>query len=307
MQTILGAGGSIGTELAKELVKYTDKIRLVSRNPKKVNETDELFPADLTAPLPIDRAIEGSDVVYVTIGFKYDSKVWQEKWPSFMKLVIASCKRHQARLVFFDNVYMYDRDFLSPMTEETPIRPTSKKGEVRAQVADMLLSEIKRGQLKAVIARSADFIGSRNSFLTEMVYKNLAKRRSAYWLSHLDKVHNFTDTSDAARATALLGNTPEAFGQVWHLPTSKTPITGRQWVDLVADKLGVPSKAKVFPNWQLSLVGIFVPVLKEMKEMMYQYDRDYLFDSSKFEKQFNYQPVTPEEAVDRLISAFRKK
>lgn len=44
MQTILGAGGAIGIDLAKELLAYTDKIRLVSRNPVKVNAGDELFP-----------------------------------------------------------------------------------------------------------------------------------------------------------------------------------------------------------------------------------------------------------------------
>ena len=85
MQTILGAGGTIGKLLAKELLSYTDKIRLVSRNPVKVNETDELFPADLSQAGAVDKAVEGSDVVYLVVGFEYKTKVWEEKWPALMK------------------------------------------------------------------------------------------------------------------------------------------------------------------------------------------------------------------------------
>ena len=104
MQTILGSGGAIGIPLAKELKKYTNQIRLVSRNPKKVNETDELFPIDLNDLSQIDKAIAGSEVVYVVVGFEYKLSVWQKTWPSFMREVINACKSHNARLVFFYNV-----------------------------------------------------------------------------------------------------------------------------------------------------------------------------------------------------------
>ena len=96
LQTILGSGGGIGVPLARELKNYTDRIRLVSRNPRKVNETDELFPADVNDLGQVEKAIAGSDVVYVTIGFSYNLKVWQKTWPPFMKEVIRSCKIHNA-------------------------------------------------------------------------------------------------------------------------------------------------------------------------------------------------------------------
>jgi len=100
IHTILGSGGGIGTPLARELKKYTNQIRLVSRNPGKVNTSDELLPADLSDFKQVDKAIAGSEVVYVTIGFDYNLKVWQKTWPPFMQEVINSCKRHNARLVF---------------------------------------------------------------------------------------------------------------------------------------------------------------------------------------------------------------
>src|SRR5690606_1011828 len=108
MQTILGSGGAIGIELAKSLKNYTNDIRLVSRNPKKVNDSDELFKADLTNEDDVLRAVKGSEIVYVTVGFPYKLKVWEENWPKFIKSVITSCISEKAKLVFFDNIYMYD-------------------------------------------------------------------------------------------------------------------------------------------------------------------------------------------------------
>ena len=304
-QTILGAGGTIATDLARDLTAYTRNIRLVSRNPARINDTDQLLPADLTRPEDVFRAVEGSAVVYLTVGFEYDTRVWREKWPALMANVIAACSTYGARLVFFDNVYMYDRDALSRMTEETPVRPSSRKGEVRARIAQMLLDEVQAGRLTALIARSADFYGPNNqkSVLFETVYKNLRKGKKANWFGNADKKHACTYTPDAAKATALLGNTPDAFNQVWHLPTAPDPPTGKEWVALFARQLNVAPRYAVVPLFMLRVLGVFVPVMRELHEMAYQYDRDYGFDSSKFQKRFSFQPTPYGQGVKRCIQA----
>ena len=301
-QTILGAGGEIGTALAKELRHYTDTIRLVSRHPQQINPTDEIFPADLSIADHVDNAVKGSDIVYLTVGFEYNLKVWREVWPPLMRHVIDACKAHQAKLIFFDNVYMYDRDHLAHMTEETPIRPTSQKGAIRAEIAKMLLTEVQQGNLTASIARSADFYGLKNSVLTEMVAKNLSQGKKAMWIAGINTIHTFTFTPDAAKATAILGNTPEAFNQVWHLPTDRSPLTVKHWIELFAQTLHVKPRETVLPVWLLSLLGLFMPVMKEFKDMSYQYDRDYIFDSRKFEQRFNFTPTRPEEGVQWIIN-----
>ena len=301
MQTILGSTGPIGTELAKQLIHYTDKIRLVSRNPKKVNPTDTLLAADLTNAEDVDKAIAGSQIAYLTVGLEYKIHVWKQTWPTLMRNAIEACKKHDCKLVFFDNVYMYDRDFLSNMTEETPIRPTSKKGEIRAEIAELLLNETRKGNLTALIARSADFLGPTNSVLIETVYKNFKKGKKANWFADANKVHNFTFYTDAAKGTAILGNTQTAYNQVWHLPTDKARLTGKQWIELFAEEMNVKPSYMVVPIWLTGIIGIFVPMMKELKEMMYQYDRDYFFDSSKFEKAFNYKTVTAAEAVKIMV------
>ena len=234
MQTILGANGTIGSVLAKELKAYTDEIRLVSRHPKKINDTDELFAADLTDPAQVEKAIAGSSVVYLVAGFDYKLKVWQDTWPQLMHACIDACIKHHAKFVFFDNVYPYDINAIGHMTEESPVNPPSKKGKVRAEIAAMLMNEVKAGKLTALIARSADFYGPANdkSFLVETVYKNIQKGKRPNWFIDAGKKHSFTYTPDAAKATAILGNTEDAYNQVWHLPTDKNALTGVEMINL---------------------------------------------------------------------------
>jgi nucleoside-diphosphate-sugar epimerase len=304
MQAILGANGTIGSLLAKELLNYTDKVRLVSRNPRKVNASDELFPADLSEPGVADKAVEGAEVVYLVVGLDYNLKVWQEKWPKLMRATIDACIKHNARLVFFDNVYMYDINEIGHMTETSAVNPPSMKGAVRKQIAGMLLDEVRRGKLMAMIARSADFYGPDNekSFVTEMVYKNLKKGKRANWFINADNKHTFTFTPDAAKATALLGNTPDAYNQVWHLPTDSNSLTGREFVALFAKEMKTSDKVTSMPVWLIRILGLFIPVLSEMPEMMYQYKRDYFFDSSKFNKRFNFRITPYAEGVKRTVA-----
>ena len=302
MQVILGSGGSIGIELAKELKNYTDKIRLASRNPKKINENDILVQCDLTNSSDVDQAVKGCEVAYLTVGLPYSTKIWSKQWPLIMGNTIAACKKHDTKLVFFDNIYMYDRDKINPMSEETEIRPSSKKGEVRAKIAQMVLDEIKKDTLKALIARAADFYGPgiKNSILNEAVFKNLKAGKKANWFCSLNKLHNFTFTPDAAKATALLGNTDSAYGQVWHLPTAP-PLTGQLWIDKIADTLNVEPKIQLAPKMVVRILGLFNPVMKEFVEMLYQYDRDYNFDSSKFENTFKIQPTPIDKGIQLMV------
>lgn len=306
MQTILGSGGAIGIELAKALTQYTTDIRLVSRKPQKVNETDTLHSANLLQADDVKKAVQGSSVVYVTVGFPYNLKVWQNSWPKFMENVIAACIEYDCKLVFFDNMYMYDKDHLNGMTEETPINPPSEKGKVRAQIAKMLMDEIKAGHITALIARSADFYGpniANTSMLNETVTKNLAKGKKANWMGAADRKHSFTYTPDAGKATALLGNTPDAYNQVWHLPTAPDPFTGKELVEHIAKALGAKPKVQVAPKWMIYLIGLFVPVMKEMPEMLYQYERDYVFDSSKFEKRFGMEATPYTKGIAQVVAA----
>jgi nucleoside-diphosphate-sugar epimerase len=306
-QTILGSGGGIGIPLAKELKNFTNEIRLVSRNPKKVNETDELFPSDLNDFSRIDKAIEGSTVVYVTIGFTYNLRLWQQQWPPFMKAVIEACKKHNAKLVFFDNVYMYAKSAIPFMTEDAPLQPPSKKGLVRLQLHEMIMEAVAKKELTALIARSADFYGpgNINSALTITVTKNLMKGKKAQVMGDINKIHTYTYTPDAAKATALLGNSPDAFNQVWHVPTTKEKLTTLDWINLIAKDFNTEAKVQRVPVWMLRMLGVFIPIMSEFPEMLYQNEQDYIFDSSKFEKRFGISATLPAEGVKTMIQKLK--
>jgi nucleoside-diphosphate-sugar epimerase len=304
MQCILGAGGAIGVALAKSLPSYTDQIRLVSRNPEKVNANDELFKADLLSPEQLAEAVKGAEIVYVTVGFPYRHKVWADMWPSLMDPLIELCEQNKFKLVFFDNVYLYDPSCIGHMTEDCAINPSSKKGQVRASIAEKIMKAAQEGRIKACIARSADFYGpsiQNTSVLTETVFKPLSEGKTANWLMNDGFKHAFTYTPDAGKATALLGNSDKAYGQVWHLPTAKDALTGKEWVSQIAKAMGKPAKHRVVSKSMVKLLGLFSPVMKESVEMLYQYDRDYVFDSSKFEEAFDLKPTSYAHGINEIV------
>jgi nucleoside-diphosphate-sugar epimerase len=140
-----------------------------------------------------------------------------------------------------------------------------------------------------------------------LVYSNIVKGKTPNWMGDPDAKHCFTYTPDAARATAMLGNTPEAYNQVWHLPTNIHGLTGREYVSIFAAETKSADKLSVVPLWMVKILGWFMPLMKELPEMMYQYDRDYLFDSSTFERKFNFKPTPYQQGIRQMIEAETKK
>lgn len=306
LQTILGAGGTIGLEMARILPEYADRVRLVGRNPKQVLSSNEVFAADLLDAGQVAKAVEGSDVAYLLVGLPYKAAVWEAQWPVLMRNAIAACRASGCKLVFFDNIYMYDRDRLAPMDESTPVRPSSRKGKVRAGVAQIFMDAVHKGDIQGLIARSADFYGpgkQKGSVLTQVVFERLAAGKAAQWLLSADCIHSFTFSPDAARGTAMLGNTADAYGGVWHLPTAPNPPTGRQWIEAIAKELGAKPRVQLVSNWLMSVMGLVFPPLRELKEMAYQYDRDYDFVSDKFNRRFAYTPTSYEQGIRAVVEA----
>ena len=303
MQTILGAGGSISIELAKSLKNFTEEIRLVGRNPEKVNETDQLLKADLTNREQVFKAIDGSDIVYLTVGLEYSIKMWEKLWPPLMQNVIDACILYKAKLVFFDNVYAIGGDFVKHIKEDSPVSPTSKKGEVRAQVDLMLLDQMNAGKIQAIIARAPDFYGGNidKSMLMTVIYKNFLEGKKAQWLFNAKVRHSYIYVPDAGKATALLGNTPAAYNQIWNLPTDRRSLTAEQWVSLFAKEMGRSDNYTLIQAWMVRILGLFIPFMKELYEMRYQFDREYFFDSTKFENYFKYQPTLYEDGVKEIL------
>lgn len=303
MQTILGASGQIGEELARALKRdFTTDIRLVSRNPRKVNDTDHLHRADLLDAAETLRAVEGSDIVYLTAGLPMDTALWVEKWPVIMRNVVDACAAHDTRLVFFDNTYMYPQT-AEPQTEGMRFEPNGEKGRVRAAIATELLNAMHGGRISAMICRAPEFYGpgKTQSITNSAILEPLRDGKRARVFLRDDTLRSLIFTPDASRAMALLGNTPDAYGQTWHLPCDDERLTYRQLIGLAARTFGTGPRYTVLKRWQLRLAGLFSPAVRDAGELLPRYAQDNIFVSDKFKTRFpDFEVTRFAEGVGRL-------
>lgn len=288
MQTILGANGQIGTELAHELHRrFTTDIRLVSRNPERLHDTDELVAADLMDAGQTAAAVAGSEIAYLTVGLPPDARLWAEQLPVMMENTIAACEEHGTKLVFFDNTYMYPMTG-EPQTERTRFAPAGSKARTRAKMATILLEAMARGRVEAVICRAPEFYGpgKTQSFTNAMVFDPIAAGRKARVPLRDDKLRTLIWTPDASRAMALIGNTPSAFGRTWHLPCDDDRLTYRGLIELAAASRGREIDYSVLKRPVLFAARLFNPGVRELWELLPRYEVDNIFVSDDFQRAF---------------------
>jgi nucleoside-diphosphate-sugar epimerase len=306
MITILGASGDIGSKLAQLLAAGKEPFRVVGRNPRLAPGAAETVAADVTDREQTIRAVAGSSVVHLVVGLKYDHKVWLEMWPRIIANTIEACKRAGAKLIFFDNVYMYGK-VDGPMTEETPFNPCSRKGEIRAKIATTLIESWKSGALTGMIARAADFYGpyTRNGVPNVLVMEAFSKKKKASWLVNDAAPHSYAYTPDAAKGLLQLAERATAWNQTWHLPCAPNPLTGKEFVALAAKEFGVAPNHRVLSRPVLRLVGLFNASVAESYEMLYQNESPYLFDSSKFAREFGFAGTPYADGIRATAAAYR--
>lgn len=295
MQTVLGANGPISEELTRELYRnFTHDIRLVSRNPKKIHDTDQLVRADLTDPEATARAVEGSEIAYLTVGLPMDSQLWERQFPVMMRNTIDACAKYGTKLVFFDNTYMYPGTSV-PQTESTPFEPNGIKGRVRAQIAAMLLDAISAGSVDAAICRAPEFYGpGRTKSLTNsLVFDRIKAGKRPLVPVDAKTVRSLIWTPDASRAMALIGNTRDAYGQTWHLPVDPHRLTYAELVEVAGQVTGRHIRYKVLPLSVFRIGGRFVRPIGEVGELLPRYRGDNIFDASKFTTRFPDFTITP--------------
>ncbi len=307
MHTILGANGIIGEELAKALRNtYTNKIRLVGRNPKKVNPDDELLKADLFNIEDVHRALEDTEIAYLTVGLPYTSEVWLRDWVRIMQNVIAGCKKHNCKLVYFDNTYAYAQD-ATLQKEDNPMLSTGKKGSGKRLAAELLLKAIEEKEIEALICRAPEFYGpgKTKGFTNALIFENLQKGKKAKVFLKDDVLRTLIYTPDASKAMALLGNTKDAYGQTWHLPCDDNRLTYKQFITEISSQLGRPVNYEVLSSFKLKIASFFNTMVKETQELFPRYQIDNIFDSSKFKKRFpDFQVTTYPEGIFSILKDY---
>jgi nucleoside-diphosphate-sugar epimerase len=303
---VLGAAGATGSAVVGELAARGWRVRAVTRRGTgEVPEGVEQVAADIATAEGARRACEGAAVVYHCA--QPDYRKWPELFPPMTKAVLEGAAEAGAKLVFADNLYVYGPPD-GPMSEETPQRAEGRKGRTRIEMADAVLRAHADGRLRTTIGRCSDYYGPRGTGTTagDNIMKPALRGKRTRWLGSLDQPHTLNYLEDMGRAYVTLGERGEADGQVWHLPAAE-PLTGRQFLELVFEEAGHSPKIGVASRPAIRMVGLFNPLVRELNETLYQFERPFVVDASKFQRAFGPFETTPhQEAVRRTVAWFRR-
>lgn len=307
LHVVIGASGSVGAALVRELRRRKANVRAVSRHlPDVLPDDTEWVQGDVASHGDRERIFEGAGVVYLAAQPFYTR--WLADFPLMVEGAIAGAAGVDAVLVHADNLYMYG-PCESALSEQTPERATGKKGMLRARIAARLLSAHRSNEVRAAIGRSADYFGPGvgGSVTGDALFFDALAGRRAMWLASLDVPHALSYIDDVARALVTLGTRPESLGEVWHLPV-ESPITGRSFLSHLFEAADQPPRIGVHSRLAISFVSLFSTFIREVKETMYQWDRPFLVDDSKFRSAFGPFETTPlPEAIRRTVEWYQSE
>jgi len=287
-----------------KLVEQGQRVRVVRRSHGEIAPGAELVPGDALDPGFCARACEGASVIYHCMNPAYDSALWAEVVPRTMDNLIAAAGGARARLVVLDNLYMLGRSGGRPMNEDTPLNPCSRKGEIRARVAERLLEAHNKGQVRAVSGRASDYYGPRGTltYLGDFFWKPVLAGKKARSPVDPDAVHTYHYIPDVAAALAQLGSaSDDVLGRAWMLPCQPAGSM-RQLIERFAHVLGRRIPLGRLPRPILKAAGVFVPLIREMNEMLYQWDEPFIVDDRRYRERFGAQPVPADTAARETVA-----
>ena len=310
MHHLIIGDGAIGRATALALRQDGQDVVLATRGSQPDGHDDVPHQAlDALDGRALRAAAQGTSHLYLTLGLAYRSAVWERDWPRIMDHAIDAALAHDAGLIWFDNLYAYGpRPLKVPMREAHPIDPPSRKGRVRARLLELLRQAGAQRGLRWLVARSADFYGPhvRLSILYSAAIERQLQGRAAFWLGDPDARHSFTYTLDAGRALARLALDEAAWQQSWHLPTASPAPTPRELLMESARLLGAPPRVQRLPVALVRALGLAMPLLREVGEMLYQNQQDYVFSSEKFMARYPDFRVTPyREGLATMVASLR--
>jgi nucleoside-diphosphate-sugar epimerase len=293
---VVFGGGQVGYTLAERLLAFGKRVRVARRSSGQVPAGCEIALGDAADTAFCLSAAREAAVVYHCMNPPYDHRIWAQLLPKYMDNLIAASSAAGARLVVLDNVYMLGRPNGRPLSEDTPMNPCSRKGEIRARVAERLFDAHRRGEVVATAGRASDFYGpgGTQTGLGDFFWPRVLSHKTAYSPIALDAVHTYHYIPDVATGLALLGTADASvYGRPWMLPCTPA-VTLRDLVVRLRATLGFDIKVGQLPRWLLRTAALFAPLMWELKEMSYQWDEPFVIDDRRFRERFQAEP----EAVD---------
>jgi nucleoside-diphosphate-sugar epimerase len=303
---ILGTG-AIGRAVAEELVRRGESVRMLNRSGKmdEVPAGVEVIASDLYDPANVREVTRGAKVVYQASQPPYHQ--WVEKFPLLQKSIIDGLTDSEAKLVIVENVYMYAEADGKPMTEDTPYNAHTRKGRVRAAISTTAFAAHKEGRVRVSAARGGNFFGpwGTDSTMGARVVYPLLRGKPAQLIGRTDVPHTHTYVKDFGAALVILGERDQADGQVWHVPNDQPRMTQGELVRLFAEEAGLEPSMSSMGKLMMSIGGFFIPEAKETVEMMYEFEKPFVIESSKFENTFGLKATPMRTAIKETVEWYK--
>ena len=303
---VLGTG-AIGRAVMEELIKRGEPVRMVNRSGQmdEVPAGVEVIASDLYDQAKVKEVTRDAQVVYQASQPSYNE--WPEKFPLLQKSIIDGLTESGAKLVIIENLYMYGDANGKPMTEDMPYNAHTRKGRVRGEISTAAFNAHKGGRLRVTSARGGNFFGpwGTDSSMGARAFYPLLSGKPAQLIGHTDLPHSHTYVKDFGMALVILGERDEADGQAWHVPNDTPKITQGELVRMFAEEAGVEPKISSMGKLMMTIGGLFIPEAKETVEMMYEFDKPFIIDSSKFEKAFGMKATPMREAIRETVNWYK--
>ena len=296
---VFGAG-QVGTTLAERLAAGGHTVRLVSRSSHPAPKGVEMLRADLTDRSACLDSARDATVLYHCMNPYYSVAVWNETLPVWQGNLLAAAQQTGARLVVLENVYAFGDFGGRSLTESTPRRPRSRKGEIRARLAEGWYA----AEARVVLGHGSDFFGPRGTqtFFEERFWTRVLAGKSAQVLVAPDQPHTYHYIPDVAAGLATLGTAPDdVYGSGWMLPCAPA-ITTRELIGLMANHIGRQVKVDVLPTIVRHGLKLFIPLLREFEEMRYQWEAPFIVDDARFRARFGTVPTPLDRAAAETVS-----
>ena len=280
---VIFGSGQIGTRIARTLLAAGKRVRVVSRTPHPPTGAGSAAgdARDLAFAVEAGR---GATVVYDCLNPLYPD--WKRDLLALGRGPLQAAREAGAKLVALDCLYMYGRP-AGAMTETSPMAPVSKKGALRAELAELRLG----AGIPVAIARASDFFGADlpSSWFGVRFYERAFAGKPVECLGDPDMPHSSTYADDVADALVRLGTAPDATG-VWHVPTLPA-MTSRELATRVGEALGFPIEMKQMSPLLLRAIGVAMPFMRELPELRYQWQVPFVMDDARFRARFGAAPT----------------
>ena len=303
---VLGTG-AIGRAVMEELIKRGEPVRMVNRSGQMddVPAGVEVVASDLYDQAKVKEVTRDAKVVYQASQPRYNE--WPEKFPLLQKSIIDGLTGSGAKLVIVENLYMYGDTNGKPMTEDTPHNAHTRKGRVRGEISRAAFNAHNDGRVPVTSARGGNFFGpwGMDSTMGARAFYPLLRGKPAQLIGHTDLPHSHTYVKDFSMALVILGEREEADGQAWHVPNDMPKLTQGELVRMFAEEAGVEPKISGMGKFMMTIGGLFIPEAKETVEMMYEFDKPFIVDSSKFEKAFGMKATPTREAIRETVNWYK--